>query len=118
MNGTLLLFGFDLLPKILLVHGVMVRLGIKVLVVPRKDYQVSMEGLLAGEHGDYDGPALGGRMIVLCDVAQLDEALDGLRSAGIGPDCLKAVLTKHNRKWNACQLYAELLRERKEVTGK
>ena len=66
MNGILLLFGFDLLPKILLVHGVMVRLGIKVLVVPRKDYQVSMEGLLAGEHGDYDGPALGGRMIVLC----------------------------------------------------
>ena len=118
MNGVLLLFGFDLLPKILLIHGVMVRLGIKVLVVPRKDYMVSMENLLAGEHGDYDGGSLGGRMIVLCDVAPLDEALDALRSAGIGPDCLKAVLTEHNRKWTARQLYAELLRERKEVTGK
>jgi len=43
---------------------------------------------------------------------KLDALLPALHKAGAGPECLKAVLTSHNRKWNAVTLYAELLRER------
>ena len=49
---------------------------------------------------------------------QLDELLPVLRRAGAGPECLKAVLTPHNRSWNAVMLYGELLREHKEMQGK
>ena len=43
---------------------------------------------------------------------------DALRQAGVGPDCLKAVLTSHNRSWNALQLYGELLREHQAMNGR
>ena len=65
------------------------------------------------------GAPLGGRMLVLCGLEkQLDELLPVLRRAGAGPECLKAVLTPHNRSWNAVMLYGELLREHKEMQGK
>ena len=32
-------------------------------------------------------------------------------------ECLKAVLTAHNRGWNALTLYAELQRERQAMQG-
>ena len=79
---------------------------------------LTMEKLLRGEHGAYAGGPLGGRMAVLCDIAQRDAALDALRTAGVGPDCLKAILTAHNRKWSAVQLYGELQRERESFRGK
>jgi hypothetical protein len=67
----------------------------------------------------YAGGALGGRMLVLCQLEkQLDVLLPVLRSAGAGPECLKAVLTPHNRNWNPVRLYGELLREHKEMQGK
>ena len=118
MKETLLLFGFDTLPEILPAHGAMAKLGVRVVAVPRKDYLVPLEKLLCGEHGAYAGGPLGGRMAVLCDIAQRDAALDALRAAGIGVDCLKAILTPHNRKWSAVQLYGELQRERESFRGK
>ena len=118
MSGKLLLFGFDTLPELLPVHGAMAKLGVEVVAVPRKDYLVTMEKLLHGEHGAYAGGPLGGRMAVLCDIAQRDMALDALRAAGVGTDCLKAVLTAHNRKWSAVQLYGELQRERESFRRK
>jgi hypothetical protein len=58
-------------------------------------------------------------MLVLCQLEkQLDTLLPVLRSAGAGPECLKAVLTPHNRNWNPVMLYGELLREHKEMQGK
>ena len=118
MKETLLLFGFDTLPEILPVHDAMAKLGISVMTVPQKDYLLPLEKLLAGEHGAYAGGPLGGRMVVLCDVAQRDAVLDALRAAGVGPDCLKAILTAHNRKWSAVQLYGELQRERESFRRK
>ena len=44
--------------------------------------------------------------------------LPALAQAGAGPDCLKAVLTDHNRGWNALRLFEELDRERRALWGK
>ncbi len=44
--------------------------------------------------------------------------LPALRQAGIGRDCLKAVLTPHNRTWTAVKLYQELLREHQAMNGR
>ena len=118
MKETLLLFGFDTLPEILPVHGAMAPFGVEVVAVPRRDYLLPLEKLLAGEHGVYAGGPLGGRMAVLCNIAQRDAVLDALRAAGVGTDCLKAILTAHNRKWSAVQLYGELQRERESFRGK
>ena len=43
---------------------------------------------------------------------------EALAQAGIGRECLKAVLTPHNRSWNALKLYGELLRERQATEGR
>ena len=41
-----------------------------------------------------------------------------LARAGVGRDCLKAVLTPHNRGWNAVKLYGELRREHQAMNGR
>lgn len=85
------------------------------------DYNKPLQSLLeqncVGE--DDTGAPLGGPMLVLSGLTErLDTVLPALQKAGAGVSCLKAVLTAHNRKWTARQLYGELLRERMEVTGK
>ena len=58
-------------------------------------------------------------MLVFCDMdEELHAVLASLREAGIGTDCLKAVLTEHNRTWDAVQLYGELRREHLKMQGK
>ena len=49
---------------------------------------------------------------------RMDGLLPALRQAGVGADCLKAVLTSRNRSWNALQLYGELLREHQAMNGR
>ena len=49
---------------------------------------------------------------------QVDCLLPALSQAGIGRDCLKAVLTPHNRTWTAVKLYQELLREHQAMNGR
>ena len=49
---------------------------------------------------------------------RLDAVLAALNKAGAGPECLKAVLTPHNRNWNAVTLYTELLREKRAIQGR
>ena len=53
-------------------------------------------------------------MLVICglDESQFNAFLDALRRAPFPRIGLKAVLTPTNVAWNACQLYAELCRER------
>ena len=57
--------------------------------------------------------------MVLCELNdKIDEVLVALRNAGVGLDCLKAVLTQHNRSWDAIKLYRELQRENQAMRGK
>ena len=58
-------------------------------------------------------------MMVLCGVEdQMDTLLSALRLAGVGTECLKAVLTAHNRNWDAVRLYSELMREHQAMLGR
>ena len=122
MSGKLLLFGFDTLPAVLAVEGAAGPLGAEVVPVGKSDYNKTLAAL-AGLDDDpgaslpYAGGPLGERMLVLCGLEdQLDALLPALARAGTGPECLKAVLTAHNRTWTPLRLHQELLRERR-ATG-
>ena len=121
MNGKLLLFGFDTLPAILAVSAAAGPFGAEVVPVAKTDYNKPLSVLAGldtapGPMAPYAGNALGGRMIVLCGLEdRLDALLPELGKAGAGPDCLKAVLTVHNRSWNALALFAELNREHRAI---
>lgn len=124
MSGKLLLFGFESLLQILALEASVGPFGAELVPVARTDYNKTLAVLAGldaapGPVQPYAGGTLGGRMIVLCGLdGQLDALLPALSKAGAGPDCLKAVLTPHNRGWNAVTLYAELLRERQAIQGK
>lgn len=124
MSGKLLLFGFESLLQILALEAAVSPFGAELVPVARTDYNKTLAVLAGldtapGPVQPYAGGTLGGRMIVLCGLdGQLDALLPALSKAGAGPDCLKAVLTPHNRSWNAVTLYAELLRERRAIQGK
>ena len=124
MSGKLLLFGFEELPGILAVQAAVSPFGAEVVPVARRDYTRSIAALAGldartGPVQPYAGGPLGGRMIVLCGLeSQLDQLLPALNSAGAGPACLKAVLTAHNKNWNALTLFAELDRERRSLQGR
>lgn len=124
MGGKILLFGFDSLLNVLALEKAVKPFGAELVPVARTDYNQTLAALAGlekapGHAMPYPGMPLGGRMLVLCGLEkQLDELLPVLRSAGAGPECLKAVLTPHNRNWNAVMLYTELLREHKEMRGK
>ena len=119
MERKLLLFGFDELPAVLAVAAAAGPFGAEAVPVARKDYNKPLAVLAGldtapGPMADYAGGSLGGRMIVLCGLEkQLDTLLPALSQAGAGPECLKAVLTPHNRGWSGVMLYAELQKERR-----
>lgn len=122
MSGKLLLFGFDSLLQILALEAAVRPFDAELVPVARSDYNkplAMLAGLDDGGGHPYAGGSLGGRMLVLCDLQdRLDALLPALRQAGAGPDCLKAVLTDHNRSWSAVQLYEELWRERQATEGR
>lgn len=124
MSGKILLFGFDSLLNVLVLGKSMEPYGVELVPVARTDYNKTLAAL-AGLNSapravmPYSGGPLGGRMLVLCGLEdRLEELLPALRQAGVGPECLKAVLTPRNREWNAVMLYGELLREHMEMQGK
>ena len=124
----LLMFEFNSLPAALAVDRAMAPFDVEVVPVARKNYNKLLEDLVDdwsdvydenAETEDYPGGPLGGRMIVLCGVEdQLDDLLPALREAGAGPDCLKAVLTVHNKEWTPLALFEELNREREAIQRK
>lgn len=124
MDGKILLFGFDSLLNVLALEKAIEPFGVELVPVGRTDYNKPLAALagLDAAHGTvmpYNGGAIGGRMLVLCGLEkQLESLLPALRQAGAGPECLKAVLTPHNRDWNAVMLYGELLREHEEMRRK
>ena len=124
MSGKLLLFGFEELPTILAVAAAAGPFGAEAVPVARRDYNKPL-AVLAGLDDDpgtvlpFAGGPLGGRMVVFCGLEdRMDALLPALRQAGIGPDCLKAVLTPINRTWNAVKLHEELLREHQAMNGR
>ena len=124
MAAKILLFGFDSLLSVLALEAAAGPFGAELLPVARADYNKPI-GVLVGEDADigvvqpYAGQPLGGRMMVLCGLDDRLEALvPALNRAGAGPDCVKAVLTPHNRSWSAVTLFAELQRERHAFQGK
>ena len=124
MSGKLLLFSFEELPTILAAAAAAGPFGAEVVPVARQDYNKPL-AVLAGLDDDpgtllpFTGGPLGGRMVVFCGLEdQMDALLPALRQAGIGPDCLKAVLTPHNRTWNAIKLHEELMREHQAMNGR
>ena len=124
MNGRVLLFGFDDLPSILAVGAALEPFGVEVVPVARGDYRKPLAVLAGlddgvGPAGPYPGGPLGGRMAVFCGLdAQVSALLPVMAQAGAGPECLKAVLTPHNRKWDAVTLFAQLRRERQALEGR
>ncbi len=122
MSGKILLFAFDQLPRIAAVDQAAKSVGAEIVPVPRSAYQTPL-AVLAGEQKaktpprPFSGGPLGGEMMVFCGLSeeQLDGLLSALRRAGIGPDCLKAVLTAHNRNWNALTLFGELSAEHRAM---
>ncbi|MBE6996265.1 MAG: DUF3783 domain-containing protein [Ruminococcaceae bacterium] len=128
MSGKMLMFEMNSLMLALSVDRAVAPLDVEIVPVARKNYNKPLEELLDpwseiydedAENEDYTGAPLGGTMLVLCELEdKLDEVLSALRGAGVGADCLKAVLTQHNREWDAVKLYNELRRERQEMTGK
>ena len=123
MKGTIFLFGFEELPAIAAVGGVAEQFGAQLRPVMRSEYNTTL-GVLAGLDkarltAPYAGGPLGGRMLVFCGLEdRLDGILGALRQAGIGQECLKAVLTAHNRSWNAVALYSELWSEHQAMSGR
>lgn len=120
MEKQLLLFGFDTLPAILAVRCAAEKLGAEVVSVGRGDYETPLEELLGGKAGADSSASfpLGGKMILLCGLEnRVEEVLEALAAAGVGRDCLKAVLTPHNRRWTARHLYHELQREKRQMQG-
>ena len=109
MSRKLLLFGFEELPTILAAAAAAGPFGAEVVPVARQDYNKPLAVLAVLP---FNGGHLGGRMVVLCGLEdQVDCLLPALRQAGIGRDCLKAVLTPDNRSWTPGRLYRELQRE-------
>ena len=124
MTAKILLFGFDSLLSVLALEAAAGPFGAELIPVARADYHKPI-GVLAGEDAvsgviqPYAGMPLGGRMLVLCGLDdRLETLIPALNKAGAGPDCVKAVLTPHNRSWNAVTLFAELQRERRAFQGK
>ena len=121
MRGTILLFGFESLLHILALESAVKPFDTELVPVGRTDYGKPL-AVLAGLDAapaplpPYTGMPLGGRMMVLCGLEdRLDDLLPVLRQAGAGPECLKAVLTAHNRSWSPVKLYEELQRERQTL---
>lgn len=120
-----LLFGFDDLRSILEIKSALEPFGAELIPVGKGDYGKTLS-VIAGEEtaeeSDAESKAVGdaipGRMAVLCGLNEdLDPLLSALAGAGVGADCLKAVLTRHNRVWSAARLYMELSREHAALSG-
>ena len=128
MSGKLLMFECNSLAMAIAVDRAMAGLDVEVVPVARKNYNKPLEDLadawseVYNENADlepYTGGALGGQMMILCELDdKIEQVLTALRSAGVGIDCLKAVLTKHNKSWDAVKLYGELQKESLAMRGK
>lgn len=122
MDATVLAFGFDA-AELKGLKAACARKSVRLRRVLPEDQGQSI-GALCGAAGRQEdaapGGALPGPMLVFAHFRdrQLDMFLSELRTARLGRDALKAVLTPTNAQWSAAVLYAELAREKTQMKGR
>ena len=90
-----LLFGFETLPEILTVAGIVQQFGGEAVPVAKENCGLTLEALAQGKTGRESGVPIGGKMLVFCGLErELDGLLAALRQAGVV--CLKAVLKERS----------------------
>lgn len=119
-SPTVLAYGFTS-PAVKKLRGVCEKLGIRLRRVLPEESGRPVGGFVGREklpHGEAAAEDTG-EMLVLCDVSerQLEALLSSLRTARVGQDALKAVLTDTNARWTGWELYQELQKERAELDG-
>ncbi len=118
MKRCVVLFGTDPITEAM-ARGAFRDKGIEVIVPARKEYLKPL-GSFAGEPWnlpapDYQGP-FPEPVVLLCHLErELDGVLARLGTIRLGKGVLKAVLTEHNRCWNAVMLLGELQKERNAI---
>lgn len=119
MTPTILLFGADPMTAAM-ARSTLTRNGILTIIPDRKEYLRPLESFLP-PFGAAKAPVFQGKLeeplVVLCGFGSLDEVLPLLASVRLGRGTLKAVLTPHNRCWNAVMLLRELQKERRSMGG-
>ena len=70
-----LLFGFETLPEILTVAGIVQQFGGEAVPVAKEGCGLTLEALAQGKTGRESGVPIGGKMLVFCG---LERELDGL----------------------------------------
>ena len=122
MDATVLAFGFNA-AELKGLKAACARKSVRLRRVLPADCGRSIGALCgaAGHRADAaPGGALPGPMLVFAHFRdrQLDMFLSELRTARLGRDALKAVLTPTNAQWSAAALYAELVREKTRTQGR
>ena len=117
----ILLFGFDDLGEIRNIETAAEGFGANIIPVSRGNCSQTL-GALCGLEKYRESVSANeipvGRMMVLCALdTQLDGILQAFSNAGCARNCLKAVLTVHNRSWTPVRLYSELRREEASFRG-
>lgn len=120
-TATVLLYGFDD-PAAKRIRQLCGKLGLRLRRVLPEEYTQPVGAFAgSGRFSETPAPADGplGEMLVFCHVTerQLEGFLSGLRTARVGQNALKAVLTETNARWTGARLYGELRKERAEVDG-
>lgn len=118
--STVLAYGFDG-PAVKKLRGVCDKMGLRLRrVLPEETGRPVGSFVGRGKApAEEASPETVGEMLVLCDVSerQLEVFLSSLRTARVGQNAPKAVLTDTNARWTGGQLYVELQKERAELGG-
>lgn len=115
MAATVLLYNLPA-PKADKLRALCARQGVRAVTVPPLDQGKPIGQLLGLPVPAKAGPGtVPGEMLVLSGFTPqaLDDLLDALVPAGVGPIPLKAVVTAHNLAWTGVELYLELEKERR-----
>lgn len=119
MKPTVLLYNFTDPERKMKIQQALMPLGFRLKAVKKEEYGLPV-GILAGvkelENEKPEGSEnmdFSDEMAVMAGFtsAQIDAFIYSLRKKGVGRIDYKAVLTKHNMKWNSVKLYQEIKRE-------
>lgn len=121
-NSVALLYNFAGTQKGRKIKFVLIRMGIRIKNIEKKDY-LQPAGALAGVPGiladqpEYEKEGFTEEMLVMYNFTekQLDEMLLRFRKEKIPKIELKAVITPTNCNWNSLKLFEEIKKERQQM---